>query len=74
LTQVILGEHENFEAGLKRFGRKVTEAGILGEAKRRRSFLSKGQRQRLEHKHVVHQRMLKQKKAEDRTQHLRRRV
>jgi ribosomal protein S21 len=41
---------ESFEGLLRRFGRTVIKAGILGEAKRKRHHLSKGEARRAKHK------------------------
>jgi len=35
LAEVIVGEHETFEAALRRFSKKVQQDGILAEARRR---------------------------------------
>lgn len=35
MAEVIVGEHETFEAALKRFSKKVQQDGILAEARRR---------------------------------------
>lgn len=35
MAEVIIGEHETFEAALKRFSKKVQQDGILAEARRR---------------------------------------
>ena len=37
---------ESFEALLRRFGRTIIKSGILGEAKRKRHFLSTGEARR----------------------------
>jgi small subunit ribosomal protein S21 len=37
---------ESFEGLLRRFGRTIIKAGILGEAKRKRHHLSKGEARR----------------------------
>ena len=37
---------ESFEGLLRRFGRTIIKAGILGEAKRTRHYLSKGEARR----------------------------
>ncbi len=37
---------ESFEGMLRRFGRTIIKAGILGEAKRARHYLSKGEARR----------------------------
>ena len=34
---------ESFEAMLRRFGRTIIKSGILGEAKRKRHYMSKGE-------------------------------
>ncbi len=41
---------ESFEGLLRRFGRTVIKAGILGEAKRKRHYLSKGEAKRAKQK------------------------
>ena len=35
LAEVRIGEHDSFEVALKRFNRKIQQAGILSEARRR---------------------------------------
>ena len=40
LAEVKIGEHDSFEVALKRFNRKIQQAGILAEA-RRRAFYEK---------------------------------
>lgn len=35
MAELIVGEHETFEAALKRFTKKVQQDGILAEARRR---------------------------------------
>jgi small subunit ribosomal protein S21 len=40
VSEVRIGDNENFEAALKRFTRKVQQDGILGEARRRRHYES----------------------------------
>ena len=37
---------ESFEGLLRRFGRTIIKSGILGEAKRKRHYLSKGEARR----------------------------
>ncbi len=37
-TQVSLGPNESFEAGLRRFNKRVQQDGILAEARRRKHF------------------------------------
>ncbi len=41
---------ESFEGMLRRFGRTIIKAGILGEAKRKRHHLSKGEARRAKEK------------------------
>ena len=38
VTEVLIGGKENFEGALKRFNKKVQEAGILAEYRRREFF------------------------------------
>ncbi len=38
MADVVAGENENFESLLKRFGKKVQQAGILSEARRREHY------------------------------------
>jgi len=38
MTQVILGEDEGLEAALRRFKRKVSQAGIFADMKKNRHF------------------------------------
>ena len=38
MTQVLLGENEGIESGLRRFKRQVSRAGILADVKKRRYF------------------------------------
>jgi small subunit ribosomal protein S21 len=38
VTEVIVGDNENFESALKRFTKKVQQDGILAEARRREHF------------------------------------
>ncbi|HEY7417938.1 MAG TPA: 30S ribosomal protein S21 [Ktedonobacteraceae bacterium] len=40
MTEIIINPGESFEAGLKRFNRKVLQAGILSETRRRRHYES----------------------------------
>lgn len=44
--QVDVQPGESFEALLRRFGRTIIKSGILGEAKRKRHYLSKGEAKR----------------------------
>ncbi len=38
MSDVVAGEHESFESLLKRFSKKVQQAGILSEARRREHY------------------------------------
>lgn len=38
MAEVTIGEGENFEAALRRFNKKVQQAGILSEARRREHY------------------------------------
>jgi small subunit ribosomal protein S21 len=38
VTQVTLGSNESFEAGLRRFNKRVQQSGILTEARRRKHY------------------------------------
>ncbi len=38
MSDVVAGENESFESLLKRFSRKVQQAGILSEARRREHY------------------------------------
>jgi len=38
VSDVVAGENESFESLLKRFSKKVQQAGILSEARRREHF------------------------------------
>lgn len=38
MTEVRIGDNENFESALKRFNKKVQQDGILSEARRREHF------------------------------------
>lgn len=40
MTEILVRPGDSFEIALKRFNRKVQEAGILSEARRRRYFES----------------------------------
>lgn len=40
MSQVVVGPGDSFEFALKRFSRKVQQAGILAEARRRRFYES----------------------------------
>jgi small subunit ribosomal protein S21 len=38
LSEVIVGDGESFEAALRRFNKKIQQAGILAEARRREFY------------------------------------
>jgi len=38
LSEVIIGDGESFEAALRRFNKKIQQAGILAEARRREFY------------------------------------
>ncbi|HVR88859.1 MAG TPA: 30S ribosomal protein S21 [Candidatus Limnocylindria bacterium] len=38
MSEVIIGEGEPFEAALRRFNKKIQQAGILAEARRREYY------------------------------------
>jgi small subunit ribosomal protein S21 len=38
MTEIKIGDHEVFETALKRFNRKIQQAGILAEARRREYY------------------------------------
>lgn len=38
MAEVVVGDNENFEAALRRFNKKVQQAGILAEARRREHY------------------------------------
>ena len=38
MAEVVIGDNENFEAALRRFNKKVQQAGILAEARRREHY------------------------------------
>ncbi|HET8913011.1 MAG TPA: 30S ribosomal protein S21 [Ktedonobacteraceae bacterium] len=42
MSEVKVSEHEAFETALKRFNRKIQQAGILAEARRRAHFEKPG--------------------------------
>ena len=42
LAEVRIGEHDSFEVALKRFNRKIQQAGILSEARRRAYYEKPG--------------------------------
>ena len=54
---------ESFEALLRRFGRTIIKSGILGEVKRKRHYLSKGEARRAKLKNA--ERKKRRKAARD---------
>jgi len=38
VSEVVIGEGESFEAALRRFNKKIQQAGILAEARRREFY------------------------------------
>ncbi|ACZ41972.1 ribosomal protein S21 [Thermobaculum terrenum ATCC BAA-798] len=38
MAEVVVGENESFESALRRFNKKVQQAGILSEARRREHY------------------------------------
>lgn len=38
MAEIIVGEGENFESALRRFNKKIQQAGILAEARRRERY------------------------------------
>lgn len=38
MAEVVVGDNENFESALRRFNKKVQQAGILAEARRREHY------------------------------------
>ena len=38
MAEVVIGENESFESALRRFNKKVQQAGILSEARRREHY------------------------------------
>lgn len=38
VTEVVIGDGESFEAALRRFNKKIQQAGILAEARRREFY------------------------------------
>ncbi len=38
LAEVVIGEGESFESALRRFNKKIQQAGILAEARRRERY------------------------------------
>ena len=46
MTQVLLGENEHLESALRRFKRKVSQAGIFTDMKKNRHFETPGQKRK----------------------------
>lgn len=46
MTQVVLGENEQLESGLRRFKRKVSRAGIWADMKKNRYFETPAQKRK----------------------------
>ena len=46
LSQVVLGETEQLESALRRFKRKVSQAGIFADLKKNRHFETPGQKRK----------------------------
>ncbi|MFH0847847.1 MAG: 30S ribosomal protein S21 [Chloroflexota bacterium] len=46
MSDVIAGDKENFESLLKRFNRKVQQAGLLAEARRREHYERPGDKRK----------------------------
>jgi len=46
VSEVIIGEGESFEAALRRFNKKIQQAGILAEARRREFYERPAQRRK----------------------------
>ena len=46
MTQVLLGENEQLESALRRFKRKVSQAGIFTDMKKNRHFETPGQKRK----------------------------
>jgi small subunit ribosomal protein S21 len=46
MSEIKIGDQENFEVALKRFNRKITQDGILSEARRRMHFQSAGEKRK----------------------------
>ncbi len=38
MAEVVIGDNESFESALRRFNKKVQQAGILSEARRREHY------------------------------------
>jgi small subunit ribosomal protein S21 len=46
MSQVVLGETEQLESALRRFKRKVSQAGIFADLKKNRHFETPGQKRK----------------------------
>jgi small subunit ribosomal protein S21 len=63
---VVLRKGESQEALLKRFRKKVTESGVLGEVRRKRWFISKSELRRITKKKAIRRARRKQRQRERR--------
>ena len=63
---VVLRKGESQEALLKRFRKKVTESGVLGEVRRKRWFISKSELRRITKKKAIRRARRKQSQRERR--------
>jgi small subunit ribosomal protein S21 len=61
---VVLRKGESQEALLKRFRKKVTESGVLGEVRRKRWFISKSELRRITKKKAIRRARRKQRQRE----------
>ncbi len=46
MSQIVVGETEQLESALRRFKRKVSQAGILSDVKKNRHFETPGQKRK----------------------------
>lgn len=46
MAQVVIGENEQIESALRRFKRKVSQAGIFSDMKKNRHFETPGQKRK----------------------------
>ncbi|MEC4984673.1 MAG: 30S ribosomal protein S21 [Oscillatoria sp. PMC 1068.18] len=46
MSQVVLGENEHLESALRRFKRKVSQAGIFTDMKKNRHFETPGEKRK----------------------------
>lgn len=63
MSEIKIGDNENFEAALKRFNRKIQQDGILSEARRREHYESPSVRRKK--KIAAHLRKLRKVKNRD---------